>query len=55
MKNTFIIPISQDQKTKNACYLALKSPIAKKCIKPEKKINREKIFIKGSTKKDKKK
>jgi len=45
------IPLSTKQKVKNAIYSSLDTKESKKCIKVEKKVNIEKIFIKGKSKK----
>tara|TARA_R110002153_G_scaffold128098_4_gene276012 strand:- start:931 stop:1089 length:159 start_codon:yes stop_codon:yes gene_type:complete len=52
MKNKkLIIPMSTKQKEKNCIYETLDTKESKKCIKKEKKINLENIFIKKKNKK----
>jgi len=45
------IPLSTKQQVKNEIYKSLDTKESKKCIKKEKKLNIEKIFIKSNKKK----
>ena len=53
-KRILKIPLSLKQESKNECFRSLNTPEATRCIKAEKKIDLEKIFIKGKKKEDKK-
>tara|TARA_R110002020_G_scaffold131362_2_gene293724 strand:- start:2093 stop:2278 length:186 start_codon:yes stop_codon:yes gene_type:complete len=48
---TFTIKLSVKQKEKNETYKAIGTKECLKCVKKEKKINMEKIFIKNKIKK----
>jgi len=50
-KRILKIPLSVKQETKNECFRSLGTPEATRCIKAEKKIDLEKIFIKPTSKK----
>lgn len=51
-KRYLIMPMATKQKEKNNIYETLNTKEAKKCIKKEKKIDIENIFIKSKKKKD---
>lgn len=46
-----IIPLTTKQKAKNVCLKSINTKESLKCVKTEKKINMEKIFIKGKKEK----
>jgi len=53
-KRILKIPLSVKQENKNECFRSIGTPEALRCIKAEKKLDLEKIFIKGKKKEDKK-
>jgi len=53
-KRKLVIPLSVKQKAKNECLRAINTKESLKCIKSEKKIDMEKIFIKNKNDKNKK-
>jgi hypothetical protein len=53
-KRKLIIPLTQTQKAKNECLRSLNTKESLKCIKTEKKIDMENIFIKNKNDKNKK-